>query len=141
MTERPVTWQMGVTEWPLSRRSLFRTGLATLLIGGPSAEGLVAARPRPSIQAWSAALARLRTAETTLAAAAGEPNEVAYARALGPFYGAIRQLLNTAAPDLAALAMKMGLAADHEAELGREAFRGLLYNEARHLLAVRGIDE
>lgn len=128
---------MGLTKSPLSRRALLRVCFAGLLISGPApGQRSIAAGTLPSVGSWRRAVARLRNAETALAAAAGEPNEVAYARALGPFYEAARNLLHTPAPDLAGLALKMGFVADHGAELGRETCYGLLREEARQMLAT-----
>ncbi|MEA3031851.1 MAG: hypothetical protein QOG13_3176 [Sphingomonadales bacterium] len=60
---------------------------------------------------WDRALARFRRAEAALAAAAHEPDEEVYGDILCAFNRALRRLLRAPAPDLAALALKLELAA------------------------------
>ncbi|HYE29196.1 MAG TPA: hypothetical protein VD887_13600 [Allosphingosinicella sp.] len=59
---------------------------------------------------WTQALARFRSAEATLAALEGHPDEAAFGRAHDRFNAALRRLLAFRAPDLAALAAKLEIA-------------------------------
>lgn len=71
-------------------------------------------RPGPSLDRWNRALARFRRAEAALAAAAHEPDEDLYDAINAAFHNALRRLLRTPAPDLAALADKIELGIDQE---------------------------
>ncbi len=56
---------------------------------------------------WRKTLARFRSAESSLAALEGDPDEDAYGRAHDRFNLALRRLLAAPAPDVAALATKL----------------------------------
>lgn len=95
-------------------------------------------RPEPGRRTapWNRALARFRRAEAVLAAAtAGHADDDLFGRLLGRFNAALRRLLRAPAPDLAALALKLGLAAREAAwELtGAETCIAALAREARRL--------
>jgi hypothetical protein len=59
---------------------------------------------------WQKALARFRSAEATLTALEGDPDEDAFGRAHDRFNAALRRLLAFPAPDIAALAAKLEIA-------------------------------
>ena len=82
------------------------------------------------VEGWTRALACFRRAEAAVRALEGGPDEAAFDRALTRFNAALRRLLRTPAPDLAALAAKIAAAVDHET---RElAFAPLCFAGLRH---------
>jgi hypothetical protein len=88
-----------------------------------------------AVTKWDRALATLHRAEAALAAAAHEPDEDLYGDILCAFNRALKRLLRAPAPDLAALALKLELAAREAAwELtGAETCIAALAREARRL--------
>jgi hypothetical protein len=64
---------------------------------------------------WEKALARFQTADAALAAVAHSDDEALYDRLGARHDAALRRLLRTAAPNLAAFAVKLGLALDDRA--------------------------
>jgi hypothetical protein len=139
---------MAAARHNLSRRALLGAGVVApvLLVGGGAA---VAAGARPTAS-WDRALARFRRAEAALAACRAEqaalpaalrawPRSQALDDAFGRFddvrLAALRRLLRTASPDLAALALKIDLIVDDLAwELsGAERFFARLRADAHEL--------
>jgi hypothetical protein len=72
------------------------------------------------LREWDRVLTRFRRAESALAALEGHPDEDAYGRAHDAFNAALRSLLATPAPGIAALADKLKIA--DEAELADLTF-------------------
>lgn len=95
-------------------------------------------RPGPSTEKWNRALAAFRRAQAVIDAAASEPDQRRYDALLDTFTAALRRLLRTPAPDLAALSVKIGLVIDHLAwELtGGEACMAALRRDARRLAGM-----
>lgn len=91
-----------------------------------------------AVTKWDRALARFRRAEAALAAVAHTEDDNLYDRVLGRFNDALRRLLRSPAPNVAALAAKLGLAVRHLAwELtGGEACMAALLRDARRLAAI-----
>ena len=104
---------MANAQLKLSRRALLGAACALPLTPPtpsvrfePSREaipsGAQALRPQ-----WQEALTTLETAHATVAALEGDPDEDAFDAALAHFNAALRTLLATPAPDIAALAAKL----------------------------------
>ena len=85
---------------------------------------------------WERALAGFAAAEAALAAAAGEPDEV-YDPIGARHEAALRRLLRTPAPDVAALALKLELALDERSGefFGDEAAMRAIKRDARRVAA------
>jgi hypothetical protein len=97
---------------------------------------------RPSaVLKWDRALARFAAAEAAIAAAAGAPDQV-YALIGARHHVALRRLLRTPAPSLAALARKLALALDERAVEfdGDAAALKVLKQDAHRLAAWRPND-
>ena len=73
--------------------------------------GDIAAATSSAVLEWDRALARFAAAEAAIAAAAGAPDHI-YDPIGARHHAALRRLLRTPAPDLAALARKLDLALD-----------------------------
>jgi hypothetical protein len=88
---------------------------------------------------WDRALNRFRRAQQCLEAAAHEADEDRYDALIGAFNAALRRLLRTPAPDLAALSTKIDLAVDQAAwELtGGGPCLAALKRDARRLAFLR----
>jgi hypothetical protein len=124
---------MAVAEHNVSRREVLAAGCAACLTRHPGLDpGSTLPPPPPqdreipdpvrndeegeeaqsfAVTKWDRALARLRRAEAALAAAAHEPDEEVYGDILCAFNRALKRLLRAPAPDVAALALKLELAA------------------------------
>lgn len=148
---------MAVAEHKVSRRTLLGAAFALPLARHPElVSGSIPPRARPSprwmlkqvqhdvegqqaqsfaITKWDRALAQLRRAEAALTAAAHEPDDEVYGDILVAFNRALKRLLRAPAPDLAALALKLELAAREAAwELtGAETCIAALAREAMRL--------
>lgn len=87
------------------------------------------------MQRWRRALTQFHKTEATVAALEGTADEDRFGDALDAFYRALRRLLRTPAPDLAALSLKIDLTVDHEiAELtGGDRCLAALKADARAL--------
>ena len=88
---------------------------------------------------WDRALARFRMEEAGLEAVAHSEDDDVYDRALMRFNAALRRLLRTPAPDLAAFSAKLDLAVDQDVATlsGGEACMAALKRDARRLAAGR----
>jgi hypothetical protein len=86
---------------------------------------------------WDRALARFRGAEAALIEAEGGPDHL-FDALNDRFHAALRRLLRTPAPDLAALAIKIDLVVDHEVVTltGGEACLAALKRDARRLAGI-----
>ncbi|HEX2764816.1 MAG TPA: hypothetical protein VHM92_13360 [Allosphingosinicella sp.] len=99
---------------------------------------------------WSRALAAYRAAEAELGAyerrTSGAPweeqaaIEEAHGALSGVMYESLRRLLKAAAPDLAAVALKLDLVVEHEVGTltGGEACLGALRRDVKRLSSVQG---
>jgi hypothetical protein len=90
---------------------------------------------------WAEAFACLRSAEAALAAVKHGEDDDLFDGALGAFNAALRRLLRCPAPGLAALALKIELAVDHEIAtlFGGEVCLVVLKQDARRLAGKEGI--
>ena len=88
---------------------------------------------------WHAALTRFRGAEAAMQAGRSA-SEARFERLCDRYYSAMRRLLRTPAPDVAALAQKLELAVDEEVFTltGGEACLAALTRDARRLAERRG---
>jgi hypothetical protein len=89
-------------------------GQARAQVRGDAEAAAGAARRERRAVRWQAALARFRKAEAAILAAASSDDEDLYDRLGERFERTLRALLRTAAPDLAALAVKLDLAFAHD---------------------------
>jgi hypothetical protein len=135
---------MADAQLKLSRRALLGAVCSAPLAATPAPVRSERSRgPLPSAakarqSAWTHALARFRSAEATLAALEGHPDEAAFGSAHDRFNHALRCLLAQPAPDLPALATKLEIA--DQAELADLTFAppalAALATDARRLAAI-----
>ncbi|HEX8527024.1 hypothetical protein [Allosphingosinicella sp.] len=93
----------------------------------------------PRVLRWDRVLARFRKAEAALASVAHAEDDELYNRLVGRFNRALRGLVRTPAPDLAAFSAKLDLAVDQEVATltGGEACMAALKRDARRLASLR----
>lgn len=129
---------------PLRGRSVPRTELEL--------PGTIQPRNRAGEDLWRQLLARYRIAEAAVRDVEGRTArgsreeqfalEAVYGDRLGDLYAALRRLLRVPAPDLPALAVKIGLVIDHEVATlsGGETCLAALRRDALRLGALNGYE-
>jgi hypothetical protein len=108
---------MAGAQHKLSRRALLGAAYAApVLVASSSRGGAAAPGARAGAERlWCSALARYRRAEAALEEVAHTEDDHLYDRRLGALNNALRRLLRTPAPHLAAMAAKLDLLVQHEA--------------------------
>lgn len=133
---------MAAAQHKLSRRTLLGAALTPLILSGAEPRrSPVSKDPSPSSENWNRALAAFRRAEATVKSAESCADDELFDRLLGRSGKALRHLLRTSAPDLAALATKIELVVDLDVAslAGGEPCLSSLKRDARRLASCKSV--
>jgi hypothetical protein len=107
---------MAAAQHKLSRRALLGAACAAPILARQAKAAAATLSPVvPRERLWSRALTRYLSAEAALETVAHTEDDDLYDHHLGRLNNALRRILRTPAPDLAAFAAKLDLLVQHEA--------------------------
>jgi hypothetical protein len=106
---------MAAAQHKLSRRALLGAACAAPILVASGSRAGAALRESAPDRRWTGALSRYRRAEAALEKVAHTEDDHLYDRHLGQLNNALRRLLRTPAPHLAAMAAKLDLLVEHQA--------------------------